>query len=206
MNTRNDNVDYRPIKFIDQMERNKHIVLLYENQKYAYRIIARYFSNGFKKEESCIFFTFESPEAIEERLFAEGIDVGTFKQKKLLSIYNIERSDANKLDTLSTLRQIRQEATKGMKLPYRFVGRTITDTQTVDGMKLGLVLEKTSHDHFDEFNCSQMCYYDISKIESTKRHGWISGLLKNHHYVIYAAESNKAVAFETMLLKDIVYD
>ena len=93
-----------------------------------------------------------------------------------------------------------------MKLPYRFVGRTITDTQTVDGMKLGLVLEKTGHDHFDEFNCSQMCYYDISKIESTKRHGWISGLLKNHHYVIYAAESNKAVTFETMLLKDIVYD
>ena len=47
-----------------------------------------------------------------------------------------------------------------------------------------------------------MCYYDISKIESTMRQKWISGLLKNHHYVIYASKPDKAVAFETALLED----
>jgi hypothetical protein len=32
--------NYRPIKFLDRMEGNNHIVLLYDSQKYAYLIIA----------------------------------------------------------------------------------------------------------------------------------------------------------------------
>jgi hypothetical protein len=89
-----------------------------------------------------------------------------------------------------------------MKPPYRFVGRTITDSETIEGMKLGLHVEKTGNDHFQEFGCSQMCYYDISKIEPTRKHEWISALLINHHHVIYASEPDKAVAFETDLLHE----
>jgi hypothetical protein len=89
-----------------------------------------------------------------------------------------------------------------MKPPYRFVGRTITDTETKEGMKLGLVVERTGHEHFEDFDCSQMCYYEISRIERSRRDEWITGLLKNHHHVVYASEPDKAVAFETMLLED----
>jgi hypothetical protein len=88
-----------------------------------------------------------------------------------------------------------------MKPPYRFVGRTIRDTGTIEGMNLGLAVEKTGHEHFEEFDNSQLCYYDISGIERSKRYEWIRGLLKNHHYVIYASEPDKAVAFESMLLE-----
>ena len=96
-----------------------------------------------------------------------------FKNNNLLRIYTIERSDDNKRDTLSTLRHIRQDATKGMKPPYRFAGRTITDTETKEGMKLGIVLEEVGHENFDSFNNSQMCFYDISKIEKSMRPRWI---------------------------------
>jgi hypothetical protein len=88
-----------------------------------------------------------------------------------------------------------------MSPPYRFVGGAITDIETKDGMKFTLLLEKTGHLHFDEFSRSQICYYDISKIEPTRKDEWISLLLRNHHYVIYASEPNKAVAFETQLLE-----
>jgi hypothetical protein len=81
------------------------------------------------------------------------------------------------------------------------VGRTITNVKTKDGIKFGILLEKTGHKHFNEFNCSQICYYNISKIEPTRKDEWISSLLRNHHYVIYASEPNKAVAFETALLE-----
>jgi hypothetical protein len=74
---------YRPISFLDRMEGINHIVLLYDNQKYAYLIIARYFLNGLKKESLASFFTAGEPEAIEESLYAEGIDVNSFKQKTL---------------------------------------------------------------------------------------------------------------------------
>jgi hypothetical protein len=104
---------------------------------------------------------------------------------------------------LCTLKTIRQEATRYMQPPYRFVGRTISDTRTIEGMKLGLVVEKTGHDHFEVFDCLQMCYYDISEIEQTNRDQWIRALLKNRHHVIYASEPNRAVAFETMLLESV---
>ena len=194
--------DYRPIKFLDRLEGNKHTVLLYDSQKYADLIIARYISNGLKKGESCIFFTSDRPETVEKRLSAQGIDVDSYKQKNSLRIYSIERSDKDKVDTLSTLKRIREDAVRGMKPPYRFVGRTITDTATIEGMKLGMTVEKTGHEHFAEFDNSQLCYYGISGIEKSKRDEWITGLLKNHHHVIYASEPDKAVAFETTLLEE----
>lgn len=200
--TQNNKVNYHPMKFLDQMEKNKHLVLLYDSKAYAYWIISRYFLNGLQNRESCILFTSDKPEIIEEQLVNEGIDVDSYKKRHSLCIYQIEKSDENKRDLLATLKQIREEATKGMRPPYRFVGRTITDTETKGGMELGLALEKTGHAHFPEFNCSQMCYYDISKIESTMRQKWITGLLKNHHYVIYASKPDKAVAFETALLEE----
>ncbi|HET6716330.1 MAG TPA: MEDS domain-containing protein [Nitrososphaeraceae archaeon] len=197
-----EKANYRPIKFLDRMERNNHIVLLYDNEEYADLVISRYLLNGLQKGESCIFFTADKPEIIEERLSAEGIDVDSYKQTNSLRIFRFERSDADEFDALGTLKHIREEATKGMKPPYRFVGRTIMDTGSKEGMKLGLVVEKTGHEHFEEFDNSQLCYYDISGIEQSKRTEWISELLKNHHHVIYASEPDRAVAFETMLLED----
>ncbi|HLG37863.1 MAG TPA: MEDS domain-containing protein [Nitrososphaera sp.] len=197
-----EKTDYRPIKFLDRMEVNKHTVLLYDNQEYADMIIARYLLNGLEKGESCIFFTPDDSAEVEERLAAHGIDVDSYKQKKSLRIFHTERSDSSKTDALETLKRIRDESTKGMEPPYRFVGRTITDTASVEGMKLGLVVERTGHENFEQFDCSQLCYYDISGIEQSRRGEWIKGLLKNHHHVIYASEPDKAVAFETTLLEE----
>jgi hypothetical protein len=193
--------NYRPMKFVDQLERNKHVLLLYDSQKYAYWIIGRYFRNGLAKGESCILYTSDRPELIEKKLTVGRIDIKLFKQKNLLRIYEIERSDDNKHDVPHTIDQIREESKKSMKPPYRFVGGTLTDTETKDGMKFCISLEKTGHQHFDELNHSQICCYDISKIEPTRKHEWISSLLRNHHYVIYASNPNKAVAFETALLE-----
>jgi hypothetical protein len=194
--------DYRPIKFLDRMEVNKHTVLLYDSQEYADIIIARYLLNGLAKGESCIFFTPDVSSEVEKRLAAHGIEVDSYKQKKSLRIFHTERSDSSKTDALETLKRIRDESTKGMEPPYRFVGRTITDTATVEGMNLGLVVERTGHENFEQFDCSQLCYYDISGIEQSRRGEWIKGLLKNHHHVIYASEPDKAVAFETTLLEE----
>jgi hypothetical protein len=193
--------DYRPLKFIDRLEGNSHIVLLYDDQKYADMVIARYLLKGLEKGESCVFFTPDSPEGIEARLSAMGIDVDLYKKKNSLRVYCIERSDENKKrDVLDTLKGIRAQATIGMKPPFRFVGRTVTDWHSEEGMELGMVVEKTGHQHFSEFDNSQMCYYDISLLEPSRRDEWITELLRNHHHVIYASEPGRAVAFETTML------
>jgi MEDS: MEthanogen/methylotroph, DcmR Sensory domain len=198
---KNELKNYRPMIFVDQVEKNKHILLLYDNQKYASWIIGRYFRNGLVKGESCVLYASDRPEISEKQLSAGGIEVKLFKKKNLLRIYEIERSDNNKHDVPQIIDQIKEESKKSMKPPYRFVGGTITDIETKDGMKFCILLEKNGHQHFDEFNYSQICCYDISKIEPTRKHEWISLLLRNHHYVIYASKPNKAVAFETALLE-----
>jgi hypothetical protein len=195
-------MDYRPLKFVDRLEGNNHIVVLYEEQKYADLVIGRYLLNGLEKGESCIFFTPDPPGEVEKRLAAMGINVDLYKRKNQLRVFNIERSDDSKRDVLNTLKYIRGEAAKGMKPPFRFIGKTITDTSTLEGMKLGMLVERTGHQHFAEFDNSQMCYYDISGIEKSKKEEWVSGLLKNHHHVIYASDPDRAVAFETALLEE----
>lgn len=88
-----------------------------------------------------------------------------------------------------------------MKPPFRFVGRTIRDIESKQGMRSRLALEKTSQEHFSEFENAQLCYYDIRKMEQSERDKWVMGLLKNRYQVIYASEPTKAVAFETDLLE-----
>lgn len=193
---------YRPVRFLDQLEGNKHIVMLYDDEKRADFIIARYFLNGLKKGASCVFFTDEDPAAMMRRLAAQGVDVRRYEKAKRLRIFRIESSDRGKVDVLKTLKFIRAESTKGMKPPFRFVGRTITDIESVDGMLLGITLEKTGNDHFEEFDNSQLCFYDIRRMELSRRDEWVRGLLENHHSVIYASDPSKAVAFETALLED----
>ena len=194
--------DYHPVKFLDRLEGNKHIVMLYDDEKNADLMIARYFLNGFNGGGSCVFFTDQDPRAIEKRLATQGIDVERYKSEKRLRIFHTETSDSGKRDVLKTLRTIRSESTKQMKGPFRFAGRTITDIESVEGLMLGMHLEKIGQEHFEEFDNSQLCFYDIKRLERTRRDEWVRGLLENHDQVIYASDPKSAVAFDTSLLEE----
>jgi hypothetical protein len=196
------NTEYHPVKFLDRLQGNKHIVMLYDDEKNADLIIARYFLDGFAKGHSCVFFTDKNSKAVEGRLTAAGVDVEKYKRAHRLRIFNIPTSDSGKTDVLATLRALRAESTKGMKSPFRFVGRTISDIESVEGMTLGMTLEKAGQEHFEEFDNAQLCYYDIRKMEPSRRNEWVKGLLLNHHQIIYASGPSKAVGFETDLLAE----
>lgn len=195
--------DYRPVKFLDRLEGNKHIVMLYDDQRYADLIIGRYFKNGLDNGESCVFFTEDEAEPVRRRLEAQGIEVEKCERENRLRIFRTERpSGPVNMDVLDILKNIRSASTKGMKGPFRFAGRTIMDTETATGMTQGMVVERTGQEHFKEFDNAQLCFYDVHKMEQSKKDQWISELLENHHQVIYASRPEKAVAFETMLLEN----
>jgi hypothetical protein len=193
---------YRPQGFIERLKNNKHVVMLYDNEKRASSIIAQYFAEGFKKGGSCIFFTDIDPVEISRRLVAQGIDVARYEKENRLRIFKIPSSSEENVDALKGLKSMTAETTRGMKPPFRFVARTIADIGSVDGMIQGMKLEKIGNDHFEEFDISLLCYYDIRKMEQSKRDHWIKGLLENHNSVIYASDAGKAVAFETALFEE----
>ena len=192
---------YRPEGFIDRLKDNKHILMLYDNEKSADSIVARYFTEGFKKGGSCIFFTDVDPASIRKRFANQGLDVGKYEKDSRLRIFEIPTSNDRKVNALEALKTMTAETTKGMKPPFRFVGRTITNIESVEGMVQGMKLEKIGNDHFEEFDISLLCYYDIRKLERSKREQWIKGLIENHNSLIYASSEGKAVAFETALLE-----
>lgn len=124
-----------------------------------------------------------------------------YKKENRLRVFAIPTTDEGKADFLETLKAIRAESTRGMKPPFRFAGRTITDIESEDGMLLGMGLEKTGQEHFDEFDNSQLCFYDVRRMERSRRDEWVQGLPENHHQVIYASDSAKAVRLETSLVE-----
>jgi hypothetical protein len=193
--------NYHPVKFLDKLEGNKHIVMFYDDEQYGDLIIARYFLNGLERDESCVFFTDEDPAAVEGKLRAQGIEVDKYKRSNSLRIFQTAPLSNGNLSVLDVLKGIRNNSTKGMKGPFRFAGRTILDIESIDGMLQGMEVEKTGQEHFAEFDNAQMCFYDVRKLEQSKREQWIKGLLKNHDQVIYASAPGKAVAFETTLLE-----
>ena len=94
------------------------------------------------------------------------------------------------------LKKIRSESTP----PYWIVARLIPDVSTIDGIKTELEAERLLHRHFDKYDCSFLCSYNLDEIEAEKHKLWLDHLLKNHHSVIYAVEPKNAVAFDSDLL------
>lgn len=176
--------------------------MLYDNENLADSIIAQYFTDGFKLGGSCIFFTDVDRDRIRWRLIAQGMNVRKYEKENRLRIFKIPSSNESNGSALEALKVMTAETTRGMKPPFRFVGRTITDTESVEGMLQGMKLEKIGNDHFGEFDISLLCYYDIRKLERSMRDKWIIGLLENHNSVIYVSGPGKAVAFETSLLDE----
>ena len=71
----------------------------------------------------------------------------------------------------------------GLVSPFRIVSRIVSDVSTIDGISAELELEHAVHEKFEDFGCSLICPYDISKIEFTRRREWMEVLRENHHAV-----------------------
>jgi len=192
--------DYGPIKFLDDLPPKSHSVLLCDDKKYAELVTSYYISKGLERGESCVYLTFEDPKKIERRLSKSGIDVESFKQRNLLRVDTIKRSDVSEGNPYDNLKKVIRESTIGLRPPYRFYRNFVPIEKSVKGMKLELLYEQLLHDNFKSLDLSLMCRHDLSEIEKSERTDFVETLLKNHHQVIYASEPEKAIAFDPSLL------
>jgi hypothetical protein len=188
------------VGFIDRLEGNRHIVILYDDEKQADYIIARYFMGASKGVLRLL--PGRRPSGDQEEARCARNRRQKIRERKTPADISNPSSDSGEGDVLKTLKAIISESTRGMEPPFRFVGRTIIDIESVNGMELGMNLEKIGNDHFEEFDIALLCFYDIRKMERSRRDEWVRGLIENHNSVIYASEPSKSVAFETALLEE----
>jgi len=186
---------------VDHLEQNKHhSMILYDEVKYGTAIKKRFIENGLKKGEHATCFTPDDVNTLEKEVESSGIDVDSYKRQNLLHFYHIEDISKRPDGIAAGFNDVLKQVTAYSKPPFRFVGKTISDVSTKEGILAELEVERIFHTGFDNYQCSFLCPYDVSGIEQTKRPQWLRQLFSYHHNLIYATKPEKAVIFETDLL------
>ena len=188
------------MEYFDNLQQPHHSMLLYEKTEFARLVKSKYIKNSLKKQEHTICVTHENPKYLEQELFSTGLDVDYFKRKNLLHIYQIDNIMKHKDGLRKGLQELLKMITAESKPPYNFMGRIIPDVSTKEGMDAELEIEHLFHSNFESYSSSFLCTYNIEDIAQEQRQDILKTLLANHHHVVYAVESEKAVAFETDLL------
>ena len=197
-------INQQLLESVDSLEtKNHHSMVLYKNPQYGTMVINRFIENGLKKGEHVVFITHEDASLAEKQISSTGIDVDYYKKKKLLYVYQIEDLMKDKEGIPAAFEKLLKKLSTEVKPPCRFVGRSIKDISTDEGMKAELVIENLFHSQFDKYDCSFLCTYPVYDIEKSKRPKWLTRLIASHHNFVFAAEPAKSVIFDPDLLNSI---
>lgn len=183
-----------PIRFVDHIESNKHIMLLHEDLESAKLVMFRFIKNGLINGEDCLYITEEDSGSIVIGMLTYGIPLQYF-QNKQLRVIQISKRYGNRNEILSSCKKDMSMFMTNLQKPFRIVSRIVPNIETEEGISVELELEEFAQNTFNDFGGSILCPYDISKIEQTKRKQWLDELRKNHHAVIYVPESGNGGVF-----------
>jgi len=195
-----DPIDYPPLKDVDNLTEQNHSMVLYDNEEYGKLVKCRYIENGLKKGEHSICITHDDVDKTLDELASCGIDVNFYNRKKLLHVYQIENIMERPEGIIAGFNDIVKKITADSKPPYRFVGRTIPNVCTTEGIKAELEIEKVFQSNFEKYDCSFLCTYAVNDIEGSRRPFWLRELMANHHHLIYASDPANAVTFDPDML------
>jgi hypothetical protein len=186
-----------PVSFIDELNRDRHLVLSYEDVKEGQKMQFRFIRNGLLKGENCIYTTHADNIAlIENEMRTCGIDVNNYYNKGLLHIHKIPNLFGHPKGVLESTYEFIEKIFCGLKPPFRAAGRLIENVNTQEQVEANLTLERLFHSKFDQFNGIVMCHYNVNKNPSNTQGKWIENILKNHHSAICVMDSGQGIAFD----------
>lgn len=193
--------NYPLLERVDHLEENKHhSMILYDDAKYGTAVKKRFIENGLKKEEHVICFSPDDVAMLEKEIEASGVDVDSYKRKNRLHFYHVEDITKRPDGIEAGFNDVVKQVTADSSYPCRFIGKTISDVSTKEGILAELEVERIFHTGFDDYQCSFLCPYDISGIEKNQRPQWLYQLFSYHHNLIYATKPEKAIVFDTDLV------
>lgn len=178
-------------KFVNDIEKNKHVVLFYDEIGWAKNIEFEFIKNGLEKGEHCIYALSESSDLVEKQMSDFGIDVKKFKDGNLLHVYQIPNSyDYSK--GLTPILDVYDMILSNTVSPLRVVSTFVTETDIAKAIELELISEKKFQSDLHNFDGIWVCPYDVNKLENTKRMSWIDQLIRTHDLTIFSPTLNKS--------------
>ncbi len=185
-----------PIKFIDDIKENKHIVLFYEEPEWAKIVEFRFIQNGLEKGEHCIYAMEEDPQFIETQMADYGIDIKKYKEKNLLHVYQNPSSYDYYKDGFEGAQKFWKKIMADAQPPLRVVARITREINNKDVLESQIILENQFNSVFNSIKGSWMCPYDVNKIESENLAKWIKKLIKTHDSAIFVPSLDQGIAFD----------
>ena len=185
-----------PIKFVDSLDTQKHIVLFYDNLEYAQRIEFQFLKNGLERGEHCIYAMSEDPKLVKEKMASYGIPVEEFLTKNLMRIYQLSDPSNDPKGPLKGAQKNAEMIMSDLKAPFRIVSNLFPNEKTDESISAHLAIEHDFQVSFNKFQGSVICPYDIQKVKENRRKDWFDGLLDTHHTAIYAPKSGLGGVFD----------
>jgi hypothetical protein len=188
-----------PLKFIDALKSNKHVVLCYENLPFGKRIISRFIRNGLIKGEYCVYATHDDDVvSIEKDMISNNINVKEFSKKGLLKICKISDVVRQPNGVFEGSEEMIEKMFHDLNVPFRLVIRFVDKLNTKEQIEADLALEQKYHSMLINFNGLVLCHYDVSKNTVNTEGKWTSTILENHHSAIFVTDATEeeGIAFE----------
>ncbi len=177
----------------------KHIALLYENERRAKLLQFWYIIHGLTKGEHCIYVTYGDVDEERARMKAAGLDTVYYeKERGLLHIRRIAPIKT-KEEIPHAINQLTHRAFEGAKEPFRIVLRLVHgEFDTDEKVKLVSAIEKGLHDGcssiaekggpfaiFSAYRGSIVCHHPV-KAESLEI---IANLVATHDATVLVPQS-----------------
>jgi hypothetical protein len=188
-----------PLKFIDALESNRHVVLCYENSPFGKKILFRFIRNGLIKGEYCVYATHDDDiSSIERDMISNNIDVKDFNKKGLLKICRISHAVRQPKGVFEGSEEIIEKMFHDLNVPFRLVIRFVDKLNTKGQIESDLALEQKYHSMLINSKGLVLCHYDVSNNTVNTEGKWTNDILENHHSAIFVTDATEeeGIAFD----------
>lgn len=183
-----------PKKFLDNLKKDKHLLLLYEDMEKAIQFQIDYIIQGLRNEECCVI---AMPEEVDfvEKLKERNIEVDKYQKRNLLYVLQVP-STSNYSEAFEIFENFSKQILSFCSGKLRVCGMLGFDLSQKEGMDAFIKAETTSHQNFNSFSGSWLCSYNIKKIEVKKKMSWLKKLFRCHDSVIVVPSHERGIAFD----------
>jgi len=185
-----------PVRFLEKLDTKKHILLVYDDTERAQKIEFEFIKIGLLNDEYCIFLVDHNSQIrlVKNKMKQYGIDVTHYESKNQLRICQIPQIEKDPDGIWIGFKKFGEKILGESTLPYRIVGRIISNISNEVGMNIQMVIEKNVHAVFDKLNASIMCHYDVREMSEKSCTDVINKLCNFHHIIIDIRDNKETVS------------
>ena len=187
-------------RFFDSFDRNKHLVMLYDDAKLARRVEFRYVMKGLEKGEQCLYVIpeddVENVESVRTQMDEYGIDTSSYLKNGALKFLRISDPARDPEGFKVGCQRILDSLLEKIASPVRMVLHVRYRFNTKDEIQGHAEFENVIESSFTHFPGSMLCNHYIGKNTEEKHGEWTQKMLQTHDNVFVVSSQKGNPFFE----------